>query len=161
MCSAVAHAEDIVLFDAVTPATAVAGQSQGWFTLRDGLLEVQTKGNTGYPGVVINGAWDLSRCSRLTLELALLDTKGDLPLTVRLSNPDADPGKSEGVFIDRVKIHATAVTAYAVDLPPPMPYGREISRKLTGMKRSPLATTSAFPPARMLEDFLRYHELTR
>jgi hypothetical protein len=135
-------ADEIVLFDAATtPMRAVASQSGGKFELRDGLLEVETKGETGYPGVRIKGAWDLSKCNRLTLELVLRDRKGELPLTVRLDNPDADPGKSQGVFIDRVKIRGKQPASYTVALPPPLPHAREINSKLTGMKRGPFATT--------------------
>ncbi len=137
-----AAADEIVLFDAATtPMAAVASQSGGKIELRDGLLEVETKGGTGYPGIRVKGVWDLSKCNRLTLELALRDRKGELPLTIRLDNPDANPGKSEGVFVDRVKIRGKKPASYEVALPPPLPYGREINSKLTGMKRGPLATT--------------------
>lgn len=132
---------DIVLFDAATtPSASVRSQSQGQFALRDGLLEVETKGGTGFPGVVIAGSWDLSGCNRLTVELVNRDAKGVVPLTVRLDNPDADPGKSQGVFIDRVKVSGKQPVACAVPLPPRLPHGREINAKLSGMKRSPLAT---------------------
>jgi hypothetical protein len=142
VCGTARAADDeIVLFDAAaTPATSIASQSSGKFVLRDGLLEIETKGGTGYPGVRIQGTWDLSKCNRLTLELSNRDRKGELPLTVRLDNPDANPGKSEGVFVDRVKIRGSRPTSYTVALPPPLPYAREVNRKLSGMKRSPLAT---------------------
>lgn len=137
-----ATADEIVLFDAVTtPPTSIASQSGGKFVVRDGLLEIETKGGTGYPGIRVRGAWDLSKCNRLTLELSNRDRKGELPLTVRLDNPDANPGKSEGVFLDRVKIRSNRPTSYTVGLPPPLPHAREINRKLSGMKRGPLATT--------------------
>ncbi len=133
-------ADEIILFDAATtPISEITSQSGGKFELRDGLLAVETKGETGYPGIRIKGTWDLSKCNRLTLELTNRDHKGELPLTVRLDNPDADPGKSQGVFIDRVKIRGNTPTIYTVSLPPPLPFGREINSKLTGMKRGPLA----------------------
>ncbi len=133
-------ADEIILFDAATtPISEITSQSGGKFELRDGLLAVETKGETGYPGIRIKGTWDLSKCNRLTLELTNRDHKGELPLTVRLDNPDVDPGKSQGVFIDRVKIRCNTPTIYTVSLPPPLPFGREINSKLTGMKRGPLA----------------------
>ena len=133
-------ADEIILFDAATtPISEITSQSGGKFELRDGLLAVETKGETGYPGIRIKGTWDLSKCNRLTLELTNRDHKGELPLTVRLDNPDVDPGKSQGVFIDRVKIRGNTPTIYTVSLPPPLPFGREINSKLTGMKRGPLA----------------------
>jgi hypothetical protein len=137
-----ATAEEIVLFDAATtPAASVAAQSGGKFALRDGLLEVETKGGTGYPGICVRGSWDLSKCNRLTLELANRDRKGELPLTVRLDNPDANPGKSEGVFVDRVMTRGSRPTSYTVALPPPSPYARQINQKLFGLRRGPLMTT--------------------
>ena len=137
-----ADEDEIVLFDAATtPITAVASQAGGKLELRDGLLEIATKGETGYPGIRVKGAWDLSKCSRLTLELANRDRKGELPITVRLDNPGADAGKSQGVFVDRVKIRGKKPAIYTVALPPPLPNLREINSKLSGMKRSPFATT--------------------
>jgi hypothetical protein len=137
-----AATDEIVLFDAATtPVTSVASQPGGRFVLRDGLLEVKTKGGSSYPGIRIQGAWDLSKCNRLTLELSNRDHKGELPLTVRLDNPDANPGGSEGVFVDRVEIRGKRPASYTVAMPPPSPYAREINRKLSGMKRGPLATT--------------------
>ncbi len=135
-------ADEIVLFDtATTPKAAITSQAGGTFDLRDGLLQVETKGGTGYPGIRIKGSWDLSQCNRVTLELALPDRKGELPLTLRLDNPGADPGKAQGVFVDRIKIRGKKAAAYTVALPPPLPYGREINSRLTGMKRGPFATT--------------------
>jgi hypothetical protein len=136
-----AFADEIVLFDAdTTPASVIASHSRATFALRGGLLEVETKGETGFPGVLIKGAWDLSRCNRLTLELVNRDRKGPLPLTVRLDGPDADPGKSRGVFVDRVSISGKGAKGYDVALPPWLPNAREINAKLTGMRRSPFAT---------------------
>jgi hypothetical protein len=137
-----AAAEDVVLFDAAAmPTASVASQSGAKFELRNGLLEVETRGETGYPGIRVTGTWDLSTCNCLTLELANRDRKGELPLSVRLDNPDADPGKSLGVFVDRVRIRGKTATSYTVALPPPLPHAREINSKLFGMKRGPLATT--------------------
>lgn len=147
-------AGEIVLFDAAaTPLAAVVSQSEGTFALKDGLLEVSTRGGTGYPGVLIKGSWDLSRCHRLTLELINQDAKGELPLTVRLDNPEADPGQSRAVFIDRVKIKGKQPVSCEVALPPALPHAREINAKLTGMRRGPLATTGVaadLDPARVV-----------
>ncbi len=138
----VANAGEVVLFDAaVTPVSAVVSQSGAQFALTDGVLQIATKGNTGYPGVLIKGAWDLSTCNRLTVELVNRDSKGELPITVRLDNPDADAGKSQGVFVDRVKIEGKALKAYAVALPPSLPNAKEINVKLTGMRTGPFTTT--------------------
>ncbi len=136
--AAIAAAEDIVLFDAATtPSAAIASQAGGVFAVKDGVLEVETRGETGYPGIRITGTWDLSKCSRLTLELANRDSKGELPLTVRLDNPDADAGKSTGVFVERVKIPAKSMQSVSVALPPTLPHAREINGRLTGMRKGP------------------------
>jgi len=133
--AAAAMADEIVLFDAATtPVASVASQSGGKFLVRDGVLEVETKGETGYPGIRIKGAWNLSQCNRLTLELANLDRKGELPLTVQLDD-------SQGVFIDRVKIRGKTPTCYTVALSPSLPHAREINNKLFGMKRGPFTAT--------------------
>lgn len=129
LSAVVLSAEEIVLFDAATtPATSQSGAK---VTQRSGLLEIETKGGTGTPGIRINGNWDLSQCNRLTLELANRDHKGELPITVRLESPSAS-------FLDRVKIRGKTPTSYAVALPPSVPY----AHKLTGMKRGPLGTAS-------------------
>ncbi|HOM56787.1 MAG TPA: hypothetical protein PLG27_03430, partial [Candidatus Latescibacteria bacterium] len=137
----VSDAGDIVLFDAArTPVSKVAAQSGGTFALNGDVLEVETKANTGYPGVRIAGEWDLSGCNRITFELEHRDGKGELPLTVRLDNPGADAGKSIGVFVDRIKMPRRGTHACTVALPPVLPSGRAISSKLTGMRATPFQT---------------------
>ncbi len=132
---------EIVLFDAaVTPRAAVAAQGGAKFALKDGLLQVETKGGTGFPGVLIKGAWDLSGCNSVTFELVNRDQKGELPLTVRLDNPGADAGKGCGVFVDRVKLTDKKPTACEVALPPSLPNSRTLNAKLTGMRKGPFAT---------------------
>ena len=136
-----AGAGEIVLFDAAsTPMTAIVSQSGGKFEAKDGVLQIATQGETGYPGVLIKGAWDLSKCNRLTVELVNRDSKGELPITVRLDNPDANPVNSEGVFIDRVKVIGKSPKSYTIALLPHLPYAREINRRIFGLRNGPLAT---------------------
>lgn len=136
------RAGEIVLFDAASsPVSVISSQSGGVFALKDGVLEIETKGNTGYPGVVIKGNWDLSACNRLTLELVHRDTKGELPLTLRLDNPGADPGKSRGVFVDRVTMPRKGTHALDMALPPNLPSLKAIQRKLIGMRTGPFMKT--------------------
>lgn len=135
-------AGEIVLFDAsATPVSAVSSHSGGQYALKDGVLEVSTKGHTGYPGVRIKGTWDLSACNRISFELVNRDGKGELPLTVRLDNPDADAGQSRGVFVDRIRIQGKAPKAYTVALPPSIPGARAITSKLFGMRNGPFTST--------------------
>lgn len=129
------------MFDAATtPASAIVAQCQAKFAIKVGLLEIETKGGTGYPGVLIKGAWDLSKCNRVSVELVNRDTKGELPITVRLDNRDANAGASRGVFVDRVKISGKGPKAYDVALPPWLPNMRAINAKLSGMRKGPFAT---------------------
>ena len=142
MAVEMAGAGEIVLYDAAsTPVAAVSAQSGAQFALKDGMLEVATKGDTGYPGVLVKGAWDLSGCNRIAFELANYDKKGVLPLTVRLDNPGADAGKGRGVFVDRVQIAGRSVVSCEVALPPSLPNARAINARLTGMRNGPFATT--------------------
>lgn len=138
----IANAGDIVLFDAAkTPLSAVSSQSGAKFSLKKGVLEIETKGNTGYPGVLITGNWDLSGCSRVSVEIEHRDGNGELPLTVRLDNPGADPGKATGVFVDRITMPRKGAHACTVALPPTLPSGRRtITSKLTGMRTTPFKT---------------------
>ena len=136
-----AAVDEIVLFDAAaTPRAAVAAQGGAQFVFKGGLLQVETKGGMGFPGVLIKGAWDLSGCNRVTFERVNRDQKGELPLTVRLDNSGADAGKGCGVFVDRVKLTDKKPTACEVALPPWLPNMRAINAKLTGMRRGPFAT---------------------
>jgi len=135
------QAEDVVLYDAtVTPASAVQQHAKSRYEVKDGLLEISTKGNAGYPGVLIKGTWNLSKCNRLTLEMMNYDGGGDLPLTVRLDNPDANPGQHKGVFVDRINIQGKKPKEYSLTLPPATPHGHEITSKLFGMRRGPFAS---------------------
>jgi hypothetical protein len=142
LSASAAPADEVVLFDAATtPIASVAANSGAKFALKNGLLEVETKGETGFPGIRVKGVWDLSKCNRLVLELVTRDRKGTIPLTVRLDNPDLEVVNSKGMFVDRIKVPAGGVKTVVVNLPPPLPYGRQISDKLFGLKRSPLATS--------------------
>jgi len=135
-----AHGNEIVLFDAAsTPLEKVEPLSGATFALNAGVLEIATKGNTRYPGVRIKGAWDISGCNRLSIEIAHRDSKGELPLTFRLDNPDADAGKGQGVFVDRIKT-VKGMKVYEVALPPRLPNARAINAKLAGMRGRPLTT---------------------
>ncbi|MFO7937713.1 MAG: hypothetical protein R6V06_08940 [Kiritimatiellia bacterium] len=149
-----ANAGDIVLFDAAkTPLSAVTAQYGATFALRNGVLEIETKGKTGYPGVIVRGDWDLSSCSEISLELEHRDNKRVLPLTLRLQNPDADFGnKKKGIFVDRLRMPKRGAHSYRLDLPPALPSERNITDKLFGMRRTPFHMTgviSGLDPSRV------------
>jgi hypothetical protein len=148
-------ANEIVIFDAATMSSeCVIALCQAAIGLRDGLLHIDTKGGTGSPGVFIKGAWDLSGCNRVSLELVLLDQKGELPLTVRLENPDAVAEKQQGVAVQRIRLTGHSANTCEVALQEYLPNAREINSKLRGLRRGPFPTpTGAAPdldPARIV-----------
>ena len=129
--------KEIVLFDAKsTPPGTITSLNGGIFEKQDSILSIQTKANEPSPGILIQGNWDLSRCNQILVELQNFDQKGDLPITVRFENPDADPGKAKGVLIDRVVIPKGSSKQFLVSIPPKIPYP-EIEEKLTGMRYTP------------------------
>ena len=50
-------------------------------------------------------------------------------------------GSRKTCSLTRLKIRGKKAASYTMALPPPLPYGREINSKLSGMKRGPFATT--------------------
>lgn len=136
------HAADVVLYDAqVSPLSTVSSYSEGKssFVLEEGVLSVSTIGKSGYPGVNIKGNWDLSSCTGVTFELAYFDKKGPLPLTVQFQNEGANPGGQAKVFIDRIRL-SQDLTTCQMALLQRLPHGREINKKLTGMRTDPLTS---------------------
>ncbi|MCE5345561.1 MAG: hypothetical protein LLG13_04620 [Bacteroidales bacterium] len=133
---------EIILFDvAETPVESITAHKESKFEVKDSSIQVETKGNITDPGILIKGNWKLSECNKLVLDLANHETQGDLRITVRLDNQDADPGKKTGVFVDRIIIPANSSKVCTVNLPPQLPYTREIGDKLFGMRRGPFQTT--------------------
>lgn len=129
--------KDVVLFDAqTTPLRKVSSQDGGIFEKKDSILGIGTQGNDQYPGVLIRGEWDLSKYNQLIIELVNYNQKVDLPITIRLENPNSDPGKGKGVLIDRLSIPAGSTKKFVVSIPPKLPYP-EIGEKLFGMRNTP------------------------
>ena len=125
------RAEEVVLFDAATASPAsFKSYNGGRLELKDGVLEIAANGKSGFPGVYIKGKWDLSKCNCLTLEMMDGDTKGSLPVVVRLDNPDAKPGWGQSVFRDRVHIDSKSPTVYSLTLPSAAPNVWEIHQRL-------------------------------
>jgi hypothetical protein len=131
--------KNIILFDAsVTPIESVVSFYMGGkFEKKDSCLLVKINRDEGTQGILIKGNWDLSECTRLSLKIVNEESQGDLQLEIRLGNPDADPAKREGVFIDRIIVPEGDSKTILVDLPPMLPYAREINKKLSGMRQGP------------------------
>lgn len=134
----VATAGEVVLFSAeTTPLASVSSHQSGQLAIVDGMLEVKIEGDDGYPGVLISGQWDLSGYNLITCELECRDRVGSLPLTIRLDNPDANPGLGKGVFIDRLRFSGEGVDKCSVAIAPQLPSGRAITSKFSGMRATP------------------------
>lgn len=118
------------------PVDVVKSQDGGTFYKKDSVLIINTTGNGEYPGIIIRGQWDLSKCNKLIVELENYESRGVLPITVRLLNPKADIEKNKGVFIDRVRIPTGSSKQFEIKLPPKLPYP-EVAEKFSGMRSDP------------------------
>ncbi|HAZ02599.1 MAG: hypothetical protein A2W90_16160 [Bacteroidetes bacterium GWF2_42_66] len=128
---------DVILFDATTsPLEKVSSQFGGVFEKRDSVLWIETGENNEFPGIKIDGTWDLSKCNQLVFELVNYEKQGDLPITVRLENQDANIDAKKGILIDRISVPSGELKEYSVSLPPKLPYP-EIEEKLFGMRYTP------------------------
>ena len=137
LSAATVRAKEVVLFDAATASPeSFKAYNGGQVELKGGMLEIAAKGKGGFPGVYIDGKWDLSKCNRLKLEMMDGDTTGSLPVVVRLDNPDANPGWGQSVFRDRVNVDSKKLNTYPVTLPSASPDVWEIHHRLTGVGRS-------------------------
>ncbi len=135
------QADECVLFDASsTPLSAIHKYNCDAFSMNNAALEVRTKGNTGYPGITLRGQWDLSNYTRLVVYFGNRISDAALPLTICLSNPDADIAKQHGVFIDRQSTKGKAIAPYTFELPPPNANLAAITPLLTGMRRTPMSS---------------------
>jgi len=135
-CS-VGKKKGIVIFDAAsTPHEFIFALNGGTFEKEDSILAVRSRADESFAGIVIRGNWDLTPYNQILVELKNFDQKVDLPVTIRLENPDADPGKGKGVLIDRLIIPAGSSKQFTVSNPPRYPYP-EIAEKLTGMRNTP------------------------
>lgn len=129
---------ELVVFDTeTTKRSSIVSQSGAEFEMKDSLLRIVTQGNEdGYPGVVINGKWNLTGFYQVKIEMVNFDKKGNLPITVRFANAGADPGKGKGVFIDRLVIPEGESKEFVLTIPSQLPYP-EIQEKLFGMRNTP------------------------
>ena len=122
-------ADEIVLFDAATtPLAAVVSQSGGevrvaqaacWRSrprARPDFRECSSRA----PGTSRNATGSRSNWRTATAKANCRSPSG-------WTIPDANPGKSQGVFLDRVKIRGKQPASYTVALPPPLPHAREIN----------------------------------
>ncbi len=133
----------IVLLDANLPSEQIVQQDGSNVTKEDSVFVVQTQGNKKLPGIVIKGSWNLSGCNRLTVELENLESRGELPVMIRLSNPNADMDKRKGLFIDRIVIPAQSPIKIDLNLPPKLPYP-EVYEEFAGMRANPYYSLPAY-----------------
>ncbi|MEL7588206.1 MAG: beta-galactosidase [Prolixibacteraceae bacterium] len=134
---------DLVLFDAaITPDTSVETLTGGSVRSKDSVLWVNTSGKNRQPGVMINGNWDLSGYGSLEIKLFNDDHKGELPISIRLENPDADFEKGKGVFVDKIIVPSGKSKEVVIPVPVRLPYP-ETGEKLFGMRTTPYQLSGA------------------
>lgn len=141
LTAAYVPADECVLFDAAsTPLSALSKHSCDSFSVQNNVLEIKTKGNSGYPGITIRGQWDLSNYTQIKVYFGNCISDAALPLTICLANANADIAKQQGVFIDHQSTKGKAVAPYTFELPPPIPSLATITPLLTGMRRTPMSS---------------------
>jgi hypothetical protein len=134
---------EIIIYGKNRPAVIFKSQDEGRYEENDSLLIVQTKGNGKYPGIQIAGKWNLFQCNKLVIELENHETRGELPVMFRLSNPGANMEKRKGVFVDRIVIPANGSVKIDIPLPPKIPYP-EVYEQFSGMRNNPYYTLPAY-----------------
>lgn len=135
--------EETVLLDPKTPIETIISQDGSIVKKVDTVFVVSTTGNKLLPGISVKGDWDLSYCNRISIELENYETRGELPVMLRLSNPGADMEKRKGVFAERIIIPANGSVKVDVTLPPKIPYP-EVYEQFSGMRNSPYYTLPAY-----------------
>ena len=146
--------KDIALYRAYHSGDSIQSQDDAKFEKKDSILMIKTTGNGKLPGIKIVGKWDLSQNNKLLVELENRESRGDLPITIRLSNPNADVENNKGIFIDRVKIPSNCSKQLEIRLPPQLSHP-EVAEKFSGMKKTPYyplpGIVSDINPANIIE----------
>lgn len=128
---------EIVLFDyRTTPADSVRTLFGSTVVFTGTGLAVHSPVSAGVPGVAIPVNRSLTDCNRLRFTIRNTDSMEYLPVTIRLSRPDAKLPESDGVFLERVYVPAGTTQTYTISLPSPLPHP-EVQEKFSGMRRSP------------------------
>jgi hypothetical protein len=135
-----AGAQEYVLFEAGEKSLpSITSQYDGVFRLENGIISIETLANKEYPGIYIKGNWNLTPYYELVLELVNLDSKGAVPVAVRLENPGGyfEKERYDGVLVDNVSVgKGGEVKICTIPIPPRPPYP-EIENSLTGMRYTP------------------------
>jgi hypothetical protein len=128
---------EIVLFDIRTSTMKdVSSLSGSKIEKNNNVLKVDALKNEELSGVLVEGDWNLSGCNKLIFELVNFNNEVDLPITIRIENPNADLGKGKGIQINNVSVPSGQTKEFSVSIPPQLPYP-EIKEKLFGMRNTP------------------------
>jgi len=128
---------EIVLFDAQTTLMETISSLYGaTFDKKDNIISIESKGNNLFPGLVVKGSWNIHKSNQILVELQNFDDKGDLTVTVRLENPNAEPEKGIGVLVSRVNVPSGGLKELTISIPSMPPYP-EVEAKLFGMRYTP------------------------
>ena len=145
---------DIVLFDIkTTQDESILPQFGGSIVKTDSILEIKTPGNDEFPGVQISGMWDLSGYT-LTLEFVNYDTKDNIPIIIRLENPESIPDKETGVLIDRSVFLPPGSSKHTISIPTKLPLYPEIGEKLSSGMLSKGRNPYSFPLHKISRGFV-------
>lgn len=135
-----AQPKEFLLFEAKDSSMkSVSASYDASYRFEKGMITVETQANKEYPGVYIKGLWNLSPYYELVLELANLDSKGAVPVYVRLENPGGyfEKERYDGVLVDNVNVSGNGEIKICTIPIPPRPPFPEIEDSLIGMRYTP------------------------
>jgi len=119
-----------------TPLTPVSPKDWGTVKKEDDFLSLETRGRKECSGIFIRGNWDLSGYNKLVLEFVNPGGGKEMPVVVRLENPDADLEKSRGILVGNLVAPGSSTAELSLSIPPRYPYP-EIEDKITGLRYTP------------------------
>lgn len=135
-----ASAQEYTLFEAGEKnLSSVSSQYDGVFKYENGYVTIETLANKEYPGIYIKGNWNLSPYYELVLEMVNLDTKGNVPVSIRVENPGGyfEKERYDGVLVDNISVAKGGELVVCTIPIPPRPAYPEIENSLIGMRYTP------------------------
>ncbi len=119
-----------------TPLEPVSVKAWGIAGVEDGNINLKSKTRKECSGIMFRGNWNLAECNTLVLELSNHHPEKEMPVVIRLENPDADLAKSKGVLVERKLVSPGETAEVSVPIPPKFPFP-EIEDKIEGLRYTP------------------------
>ena len=144
-CAAVAGERTLASFEGTASAGAriesvIANDGTSW-SVRDGVLRVETPGGWANHGVRLAGEWDLSQATEVRFEVRAPGRRVPLTVGVRTVSGPFDTkalwGWGELTGAGAQEEVGDAWRTIAVRLPPPCPAARELASRLRLMRATP------------------------